>query len=76
MEAEFVDYYNEVRLHSAIGYVAPMDRLHGRDAAIFEARDQKLEAARERRAIARRATRRAVPPQNNHDQRTENSSSR
>lgn len=74
--AEFVDYYNDVRLHSAIGYVTPMDRLFGRDAAIFEARDRKLEAARERRAIARRATRRAAPSQSNHDQRTENSSSR
>lgn len=74
--AEFVDYYNEVRLHSAIGYVTPMDRLYGRDVAIFDARDQKIEAARERRAIARRATRRAAPSQYNHDQRTENSSSR
>ena len=29
--AEFVAHYNEVRLHSAIGYVAPADKMAGRD---------------------------------------------
>jgi putative transposase len=51
--AEFVAYYNGVRLHSAIGYVTPLDKLNARDTAIFEERDRKLEAARERRARAR-----------------------
>jgi hypothetical protein len=36
-----------VRLHSAIGYIAPKDKLEGRDAQIFKERDQKLEAARD-----------------------------
>jgi putative transposase len=52
--AQFVQHYNHVRLHSAIGYVTPADRLAGRLAAIFAARDQKLAAARERRAARRR----------------------
>jgi transposase InsO family protein len=54
---EFVAHYNEVRLHSAIGYIAPADKLAGRDRAIFAERDRKLEAARERRRAAREASR-------------------
>jgi hypothetical protein len=46
----YVAEYNEVRLHSALGYVTPIDKLHGREKAIFAERDQKLQAARERRA--------------------------
>jgi putative transposase len=49
----FVDHYNRVRLHSAIGYVTPADKLAGREAAIFADRDRKLAAARERRAQKR-----------------------
>lgn len=51
--AEYVIHYNIVRLHSAIGFVAPADRLTGRDQVIFKERDQKLEAAREQRKIKR-----------------------
>ena len=51
----YVRYYNNVRLHSAIGYLTPADRLAGRELAIFAARDRKLEAARERRARNRQA---------------------
>ena len=51
--AGFVEHYNQVRLHSAIGYVAPADKLAGREPTIFAARDQKLAAARERRARRR-----------------------
>ena len=40
--ADFVAHYNEVRLHSAIGYVAPADKLAGREPAIFAERDRKL----------------------------------
>ena len=44
--AEFVDHYNNVRLHSAIGYIAPADRLAGRAEEIWRTRDVKLEVAR------------------------------
>ena len=47
--AGYVEHYNTVRLHSAIGYVAPKDKLEGRDREIFTDRDRKLEAAREAR---------------------------
>ncbi|MCL4219564.1 MAG: integrase core domain-containing protein, partial [Candidatus Hydrogenedentes bacterium] len=46
---EFVTYYNNVRLHAAIGYVTPKDMLEGRQAEIHAERDRKLEAAREER---------------------------
>jgi len=52
--ARYVRRYNEARLHSAIGYVAPQDKLEGREQAIFAAREEKLARARARRA-ARRA---------------------
>jgi hypothetical protein len=45
----YVEHYNTVRLHSAIGCVTPNDRLQGRDAAIHAERDRKLAEARDRR---------------------------
>jgi transposase InsO family protein len=56
----FVDYYNHGRLHSAIDYVTPADRLHGRHELIAAERDRKLEAARLRRARWRQANREAT----------------
>lgn len=53
----FVHRYNCERLHSAIGYVTPWDMFQGRQTAIHEQRDRKLEAARERRAELRAAAR-------------------
>ncbi|HEX2698142.1 MAG TPA: IS3 family transposase [Anaerolineales bacterium] len=50
---EFVEHYNTVRLHSALGYVTPKDRLEGRHTEIYAARDRKLEAAREARRLRR-----------------------
>ena len=50
--AEFVGHYNQVRLHSAIGYVAPADKLHGRHVHIFQERKRKLAQARFQRAQA------------------------
>ena len=47
--ADYIRHYNDERLHSAIGYIAPKDKLKGRDKQIFTERDQKLEAAREAR---------------------------
>ena len=49
----FVAHYNTVRLHSAIGYLTPADKLAGNDDAIFAARDQKLQQARENRKTKR-----------------------
>jgi len=53
--ARYVEHYNAVRLHSAIGYVAPRDKLEGRAETILTARDTKLAAARERRRAKRLA---------------------
>jgi transposase InsO family protein len=58
---QYVDHYNNVRLHSAIGFVTPADMLAGRQTEIHEARDRKLDRARQQRqrrrqAIARRDT--------------------
>jgi putative transposase len=33
--ADFVEHYNDKRLHSAIGYVTPKDKLAGRTEAIL-----------------------------------------
>lgn len=49
----FVEHYNTVRLHSAIGYVTPRDRLEGRHEVIHRERDRKLEQAREQRRLRR-----------------------
>jgi putative transposase len=57
--SRYVEHYNTVRLHSAIGYVAPKDKLEGREAEIFAERDRKLAAARERRKGRRAALRQA-----------------
>jgi len=50
---QYVDHYNTVRLHSAIGYVTPADMLAGRQAEIHAARDRKLEEARRQRQLRR-----------------------
>ncbi|REJ90182.1 MAG: IS3 family transposase [Planctomycetota bacterium] len=55
--AQFVEHYNQVRLHSAIGYITPADKLAGLEQVIFAERDRKLEDARERRQFARQAAR-------------------
>ena len=47
---EFVAHYNLVRLHSAIGYIAPVDKLNGRHIQIFQDRKRKLDQARFQRA--------------------------
>lgn len=52
---EYVEHYNQVRLHSAIGYIAPQDRLLGRQQPIFDERDRKLAEARESRKAKRQA---------------------
>jgi len=54
--ADFVGHYNNQRLHSAIGYITPKDKLAGRAEAIFAARDVKLDAARQARQAMRKAS--------------------
>jgi transposase InsO family protein len=54
---KYVEHYNHVRLHSAIGYLAPADKLAGREEEIFDARDRKLAEARQRRKEQREAAR-------------------
>ena len=46
MVERFIAHYNNVRLHSAIGYIAPVDKLKGKEQEIFKERDRKLEQAR------------------------------
>jgi transposase InsO family protein len=60
--ARFVEHYNTVRLHSAIGYVTPADKLLGLESVIHAERDRKLEAARRRRQQMREAARGHVDP--------------
>ncbi|MBP8132615.1 MAG: transposase family protein [Candidatus Hydrogenedentes bacterium] len=50
---EYIERYNTQRLHSAIGYVTPLDMIAGRQAQIHAERDRKLEAAREQRRQTR-----------------------
>lgn len=58
--AKYGEHYNTVRLHSALGYVTPKDKLLGHEREIFAARDRKLEAARERRRSKRQQARQAA----------------
>lgn len=54
--ADFVAHYNNRRLHSAIGYITPKDKLQGRAGTILDERDAKLAAAREARKALRNAS--------------------
>ena len=57
---EYIERYNTQRLHSAIGYVTPLDMLEGRQAEIHAERDRKLEAARQMRRHGRQLNRLSV----------------
>lgn len=50
--AQYVQVYNEQRLHSSLGYVTPKAILEGRQAEIHAERDRKLEQARRKREHA------------------------
>ncbi len=42
-----------VRYRSVIGYIAPADKLNGKDKLIFKERDRKLDSARQAKKIQR-----------------------
>ena len=48
--AEFVDFYNAKRLHAGIKYVTPKHMLEGTEQQVWDLRDQRLKAARAKRA--------------------------
>ena len=48
----FIEDYNYLRLHSAIGYTTPYDKLLGIDAQLIRERKVKLDQARRRRKLA------------------------
>ena len=58
--AHYVEHYNPMRLHSAIGYVTPADKLNALEEVIFAERDRKLEAARQQRQQTRQAARKVA----------------
>lgn len=51
----YIDHYNTERLHGAIGYIAPIDKLEGRAQAISDERKRKLEEAQKRRKSRQKA---------------------
>jgi putative transposase len=53
--ARFVEYYNNVRLHSSLGYLTPKEYLNGNVKERYQERQRKLEDARDNRRKAREA---------------------
>lgn len=49
--AKYIDKYNTERLHGAIGFITPADKLNGNADTIFKERNRKLTMARERRRL-------------------------
>jgi hypothetical protein len=72
----FVNDYNTEPLHSAIGYVAPADRLGGRHLEGFCERDRKLELARKNRKTNRKSLTESVAVVSSKRQGAEFSNSR
>ena len=55
---DYMEHYNNVRLHGAIGYVTPKDMLEGGQARVHADRERKLEHARRLRGEKRLQARR------------------
>jgi len=74
---DYIRHYNDDRLHSSLGYVAPKTKLEGREKQIFKERDSKLEAARDARKQKRRqeklrpAQHRSAPEEESFNQLTQ-----
>ncbi len=49
--ADYNDHHNAVRLHSVIWLIITAEKLTDREKKIFKARDQKLDAVRQLRAV-------------------------
>ncbi len=47
--ARLIGWYNEERLHSALGFLRPIDYYRGQPEAMYAVRRQKLAGARHRR---------------------------
>ena len=54
---KYMEDCDQVRLHSAIGYIAPADKMAGRETETFAERDRKLEEARQSRKARRQVAR-------------------
>ena len=51
---EYIAEYNGQRLHSAIGWITPNDKMAGKAREIWSGRDEKLERARKMRSLSRK----------------------
>jgi len=60
---DYVEHYNHQRLHSAIGYITPADRLAGKQEEILNTRETKLADAREQRREKRLREKQNAPLQ-------------
>ena len=47
--ASFVHWYNFEHLHSAIGYITPMEKRNGSDIHLFKKRNETIEEARQQK---------------------------